>query len=223
VWTEEDDEEIEYGKWHFYDGQSCLAEEQKIHPPKTIDDIWPHWGEGVPTKLRRTFYTSSFSKNGVYHRARRCYASLELKWHSPRSVSSLRKDTRLLPSSHQSEWSGVYRIFSPDTTIDRFCGNDPTGTLYLGLAGTGEGNWSILRNRIQAIARRDHHATQSWSFSDLVRQKYPWESLAIEWACTGDRQSYKGEMHPVALMAESWLLHCYNDAYGEFPPLNQKG
>src|SRR6266852_4770834 len=85
VWTEEDDEEIEYGKWRFYDAKSCLAEEQKIHPPKTIDDIWPHWDEGVPTNLRKTFYTSSFFKGRVYHRARQCYASLELKWQWPRA------------------------------------------------------------------------------------------------------------------------------------------
>jgi len=32
VWTEEDDVEIEYGKWHCYDASDTLAEENKVHP-----------------------------------------------------------------------------------------------------------------------------------------------------------------------------------------------
>jgi hypothetical protein len=52
VWTEEDDkvdEKMQYGRWGRYTAKTTLAEEYKVHPPV----IWPHWSEGVPTKLRR--------------------------------------------------------------------------------------------------------------------------------------------------------------------------
>jgi hypothetical protein len=223
VWTEEDDVEIEYGKWHQFDAKTCLAEEHKVRPREANDDIWPHWSEGRPTFLRRNFYSDSFYNGRVHHRSRECYASLELKWSPAHALSFLRKNYRFLPGTHSREWSGVYRVFSPHTIIDRFCGKDPTGTLYLGLAGTGEMNWSILRNRIQSVVKKEHHATQNWMSSELISQKYPWESLHIEWAFTGERKNGKGELVPAATRAEGWLLWCYNDSYGEFPPLNQKG
>ena len=90
-------------------------------------------------------------------------------------------------------------------------------------AGTGARNWSILRTRIMAIIKRDHHATRNWTFSDLVQQKYPWNSLAIDWAySTGKRFTYEGEPLAESVMAAGWLLACYNSSYGESPPRNQK-
>ncbi len=73
------------------------------------------------------------------------------------------------------------------------------------------------------IAKQEHHATRGWSYRDLMRQKYPWETRAVEWAYTGDILNYRGETIPGAKMAEGWLLSCYNDSYGEYPPLNQEG
>jgi hypothetical protein len=79
VWTEENDLEIEYGKWQLFDAKTCLAEEHRMRPLEANDDIWPHWSEGRPTFLRRNFYSDSFYNGRVYHRPRECYASLELK------------------------------------------------------------------------------------------------------------------------------------------------
>jgi hypothetical protein len=138
-------------------------------------------------------------------------------------LSPLDGNFHLLPGNYKSEWSGVYRIFSPNTDIDRCCGKDPTGTLYVGMAGTRGGNWSILRTRIAAIAKRDHHTTENWAFSNVSRQKFPWETLAVEWAYTGSRPDHKGESVPAAILAERWLLGSYNDSFGEFPPWNQRG
>jgi hypothetical protein len=40
-----------------------------------------------------------------------------------------------------------------NTVIDRCCGKDPRGTLYLGLAGGRGRNWSILRTCIMHSRR----------------------------------------------------------------------
>ena len=213
---EKDDDEIEYGKLYVHN-----LEDNGLHPPKVTEDIWPHWSEGVPTRLRSTAWTPAFWHGKVYHKARPTQDSLELMWSAPQLLSVLSENYHLLPSGKfSSQWNGVYRLFLPDTIIDRFCGKDPTGTLYLGRAGSKRG-WSILRTRIQEIARGTHHATRG--FSDLVRQKYPWESLAVDWAYTGNILNYEGETIPGAKRAESWLLRCYNDSFGEYPPMNQEG
>ncbi len=222
VWTEADDEEIEYDKWYEFDAYTLVAEDKKVRPPRKEQDIWPHWSEGRPRTIRRKLGSPVFYLGKVRHRYRTYYASVELRWNAPHMSSSLKGNYHFLPRTVTSEWSGVYRIFSPDTTIDRSCGKDPTGTLYSGRAG-GEGkNWSILRTRIMAIVNRDHHATNLWSMSDSIQQRFPWNSLAIEWAYTGTRLNYEGKPVPEARLAETWLLASYNDSYGELPPWNQR-
>jgi len=223
VWTQDDDQELEYGKWHVYTAKTTLAEEYKIHPPQKPENIWPHWSEGVPTKLRRAIGSPRFYLKGVHYRYREHIEFVKLDWNYPRPLSSLRKNYRLLPSSYRSEWSGVYRIFSPDTTIDRCCGRDPTGTLYIGQAGSRGRSWSILRTRIMAIARAEHHAIMNASFCELIQQTFPLDSLSIEWAYTGKKINRKGEEYAEATLAETWLLACYNNSYGEYPPWNQGG
>jgi hypothetical protein len=221
VWTEKDDKEIEYGKWHRYTAKTTIAEEYKIHPPK--EDIWPHWSEGVPTKLRRKLGCPAFVLGAVHYRYPTYYASVDLDWNAPAKLSLLGRNYRLLPRNYRSEWSGIYRIFSPDTTIDRCCGKDPTGTLYLGQAGSRGRSWSTLRTRIMSIVKRGHHAIRNWNYNQPAKQKFPWESLAVEWAFMGKRLDLKGDSSTEALLAEAWLLACYADSYGEYPPWNQKG
>jgi hypothetical protein len=190
VQTEQDEDEIIYGNWEFT-AQDVLEEERKLFAAKKPKDIWPRWSDGVPAKLRRTYYCPSFTKNGVRYKSRQHCETLEFWWTSPRTISELGKNYGQLPSTRKYHWSGVYRIFILDTAIERLCGKDPTGTLYLGLAGTGSRSWSILRNRLMGVANGDHHAIREWRCND-------------------------------ALTAENWLLHCYRDTFGEFPPLNEK-
>jgi hypothetical protein len=214
--TDKDDEEIEYGKLHVHN-----LVESGLNQTDVTEDFWPDWREGVPTLLRSTGWAPAFSRGKVRYKARRIQDTLELTWSAPQPLSALSENAHLLPSGkYSSEWNGVYRLFLPNTTIDRFCGRDPTGTLYLGRAGSKRG-WSILRTRIQSLTRGTHHATQR--FSDLARQKYSWNSLAIEWAYTGDFVNYEGDTVPGSRRAESWLINCYNDSFGEYPPLNQEG
>jgi hypothetical protein len=70
VWTEEDDKKLWMkGKWYAKDN---LAEEDKVHPP----DIWPHWSEGIPTKLRR----KSLVVGDPPYRYREYYETLAFDW-----------------------------------------------------------------------------------------------------------------------------------------------
>ncbi|MBN8980533.1 MAG: hypothetical protein J0I29_04525 [Rhizobiales bacterium] len=223
--TGDDEEEIEYGKLYVFTPESESKEVADSLQQRTPGDIWPNWSEGVPTKLRRKVGSPAFFKDGVSYEYREYYETVELEWNLSRKLFVLRDNYNLLPShKHRSQWSGVYRIFCPETTIDRFCGKDPTGTLYLGRAGNGGRNWSILRTRLMAIANKEHHATSHWfGFPNHVQEKFPWNSLAVEWAFTGQRMDHKGEPQHAAILAETWLLASYNDSYGEYPPLNQKG
>lgn len=222
VWTEDDDEEVEYGKWYDFDGSTFVTEDNKVRPDHQKKDVWPHWNEGRPTFVCGKLGSPVFYHHGVRHRYREYYAAVEFRWNAPRMLSAIRSNYGLLPRTVSREWSGVYRIFCPGRTIDRSCGKDPTGTLYVGRAG-GEGkNWSILRTRIMAIVKREHHATNRWAVSDVLQQRFPWDSLAIEWAYTGTRTNYDGKPIPEARLAETWLLRSYDDSFGELPPWNQR-
>src|SRR5262249_25507537 len=77
VWTEQDDKDIKYGEWNVYTAKDTRTEEGKVHPPKVVEEIWPHWSEGIPTKLCRRTLSPSFY-NGVHHYAHECHTSLEL-------------------------------------------------------------------------------------------------------------------------------------------------
>jgi hypothetical protein len=191
----------------------------QISNDQKVQWLWPNWSQGVPTKLRKGTYT--FPPMQSY-----C-ETLELRWNGEYPLSLLRDDYSRLPGNYQNELSGVYRIFARGMIIDRCCGQDPTGTLYIGQAGSGNCR-STLRRRIRSIAKRQHHAFDNWRF--FVEDKFPWESLAVDWAYTGailDSMGNSvlnsiGDSVPEAPRAESWLLECYNHSFGEFPPWNQK-
>ncbi|HKV55630.1 MAG TPA: hypothetical protein VJN94_13430 [Candidatus Binataceae bacterium] len=181
-------------------------------------EIWPHWAQGIPTKLRIKVYSPFFVSGRVTHKATERCISLNLEWNQPCDVSAIKKHS--LPGNYKDEWRGVYRIFVPNKAIPRCCGEDPTGTLYIGRAGSERG-WSILRTRVGVIAQRDHHTIRN--ANEVIRRIYPWNSLAVQWAYTVGKQfNYKGELIPEAPMAESWLLACYRDSYGELPLWNEK-
>jgi hypothetical protein len=103
-----------------------------VDSPEELEEIWPNWSEGIPTRIRKVCYNPSED--------REYFETFEFKWRGPYMLSQLKTNVRLLPSGdYESEWGGVYRIFSPNTTIDRCCGNDPTGTLYLAVFSRSSG------------------------------------------------------------------------------------
>jgi hypothetical protein len=216
VWTETDDKELKYGKLYGFTAKTTLAEEYKIRPPR--QDIWPQWTEGIPSKLSRRLGSEAFVLGRVNHRYRPYYETVEFSWSWPYSLPDLRRNKRLLPNHS----SGVYRIFVPSKFIDRCCGKDPTGTLYLGRAGTKR-NWSNLRTRIKAIIRGGHHAIDNASYNKRIQEVFPAETLAVQWACFGKRILLNGKAEPAAELAEIWLLANYRDSFGEYPPWNEKG
>jgi hypothetical protein len=216
MWTEADDKEGQYGKLYRFTAKTTLAEEYKIRPPR--QDIWPHWGEGVPTKLSRELGCEPFFLGKVHHKYTSYYETLEFVWSRPYTFSELSGNKYNYPNHS----SGVYCVFAPNRFIERSCGRDPTGTLYLGCAGTKR-NWSNLRTRIKQIVRGGHHAVDNAHYHDLICKIYPAESLAVQWSYMGKRKTLKGEVEPSALLAETWLLACYRDSFGEYPPWNEKG
>jgi hypothetical protein len=137
------------------------------------------------------------------------HETLELKWRGGHRLSSLRgRSNRLLPSNK----SGVYRIFLPGTTIDRFCGKDP----HLVCRFSRRSRYADTFDY-----KKEHHATKAWHYNDELRNKYRWDALAVGWAVTQViHNANRKDVGPK--QAESWLLKCYNDSFGEYPPLNQK-
>jgi hypothetical protein len=191
---DQDDDEIEYGKWLEHTADEALAEARKALPP--LKNIWPHWNNGVPTKLRICLHSPAFSTGAAFHHERGSFDTVELQWSGSHMLTELESKPYLLPGSYANTWSGVYRLFAPVTAIDRCCGKDETGTLYIGLAGTGKRNSSNLRSRIRSILNKDHHATAHWNFNGAFPRKFPWEMLAIDWAYTEDRLNYEGKTIP---------------------------
>ncbi|HZT26757.1 MAG TPA: hypothetical protein VFA57_13745 [Pseudolabrys sp.] len=127
------------GCWNEYDAATVLAEEKKKSSTEQLNDIWPHWSEGVPNKLRRTGWAPPFRLGAVDHHGRLLTDTLELDWEHPHALSFLCENKNLLPGDYTSLWSGVYRVFAPETTIRRFAAKTPLARYTSdGLAVAGE-------------------------------------------------------------------------------------
>jgi hypothetical protein len=162
------------------------------------------------------------SVGNVRHYPIQYYESIEFKWNGQYTTPVLRNYHGFLPGDCTEQWSGVYRIFVPEVSINRCCGTDPTGTVYIGRAGNGLKNWSNLRTRIKSIATQEHHAIKNRGRAQ--RDKYPWDSLSVQWAYTNDKRVNRvGKIWAESVIGEGWLLWCYKDSFGELPPLNEKG
>ncbi len=222
---DQDEEDYEYGNWVSHDIYSALKELKQSYYNYECDpfEIWPNWADGVPTKLRRMVRIPGFVNAGIWHRDSYGYVSREYDWNVPRKIKDIKSNYSLLPRTSSGQWSGVYRIFAPDCAVDRCCGKDPTGTLYIGLAGVGKRNWSNLRSRIMALATGDHHAISKWHSAEAFRRMFPRDLLRVEWTFTQNTSGPNGKMIPEAPLAETLLLSCYRSAFGEYPPWNEKG
>jgi hypothetical protein len=115
---------------------------------------------------------------------------------------------------------GVYRLIglsesTPVTpaVIDRVCGRDQTGTLYIGCENFNFKIRGRLAQMIQSVRAREytgnHRAGRTMKHHPLLRERFPIEKLAVTWCY--DRH---------AAWAEQELLKCYRRSFGELPPLN---
>jgi len=186
VWTEEDDKEIKYGKWYTFTAKTTLAEEHKIRPPQELGE-WPRWGDRPPIRLSRELGATEFKLGSVWHRYMVYYEALDFVWSRPYTLSQL-ENKKYLPNHS----SGVYRLFALNKSIDRSCGKDDSGTLYLGCAGTKR-NWSNLRTRIDELVSGKHNAIRNVECNEIVQQLFPRDYLAVHWAYTGERKTYTAQ------------------------------
>ena len=104
--TQKDEKEVEYGKWHDYTPEDTFAELNPL--PPVLGDIWPHWNDGIPEKLRRQLGSPVFFRGKVKHNYRVYRQTLTFKWSPPFKLPDLRENTYLLPNNA----GGVYPLSS---------------------------------------------------------------------------------------------------------------
>jgi hypothetical protein len=136
---------------------------------------------------------------------------------------------RIIENSPGKRWSdlcrpdspGVYRLIALDpstpgtvpASLDRVCGIDLTGTLYIGAT-------SSLRRRLASLVLR-HRTDDPLSggsggyqrLSAKLARRFPRGLLAISWQRVLD----SGEMS-----RERALFHTYKARFGELPPMNDQ-
>ena len=216
----DDNEDVSQGEWT-YTIADALEEERRLRQ-HVVKELRPNWNDGVPIKFCLSVHIPSFSDGRVEYKGQSIFEKIELEWNGPCLLSFLEENENSLPGDNRNQRSGVYRIFVPNVAIERCCGPDRTGTLYVGRSGTGKG-WSTLRRRITEVVKGAHHKMSGITVSKTSMQKFPRKSLAVQWAYTDETTlNYKGQpMNGVAAKnAEYWLLHSYNDSFGELPPWN---
>jgi hypothetical protein len=124
--------------------------------------------------------------------------------------------------NHCKALSGVYRLIglaaeydlTARATVDRICGRDQTGTLYIGRSGTRptlQGRLGRLVNSLPKESGFTHNAARRLRETSLLSRKFPPSKLAITWCYTND---------PLTL--ERDLIAAYAESFGEAPPLNRQ-
>lgn len=135
---------------------------------------------------------------------------LHLNWHIYRVNAGYfsRKDVGYV---------GVYRLVALEVddaptrpaTIRRVCGEDRSGTLYI-----GEGGWLNQRlNQLRRSLRSEdtHGASRMWRDSAVLKSKFPLNKLRVAVLFT-----------PVGMSGhiEQDLIRAYLNSFGDTPPLN---
>jgi hypothetical protein len=109
-------------------------------------------------------------------------------------------------------------VTAAPVTVDRVCGQDQTGTLYIGRAGKPS-RLRVLVNSLIERSRRApyryysiHEAGKRIRTNSLLSRKFMPNRLAVTWA-----------FHRDPLRAEAKLFLLYFNSFGEAPPLNRQG
>lgn len=121
---------------------------------------------------------------------------------------------------------GVYRLVGlaeadlrQPATLDRICGRDETGTLYIGREGKNFAVRSRLSQTMRSLRQRgrysllstEHNAGYLLRTNTLLSRRFPNNKLAVAWSYD-DNPS----------IAENNLLVTYVESFGEAPPLNRQ-
>lgn len=122
-------------------------------------------------------------------------------------------------SARHHGFCGVYRLIALEVAgdlqrpakLNRLCGQDPTGTLYIGEAS----NLSSRLNQLRRSARK-YRSERSHGAISMLRQitrlDYPEEKLGVALMFTG--------RHTRSI--ERDLLNAYINSFGDTPPLNYR-
>jgi hypothetical protein len=116
---------------------------------------------------------------------------------------------------------GVYRLFavmneggfSNPVTFNRVCGQDDTGTLYIGKAGS-------LSDRLNQLRRSLLRRERSHGVAEMlrcIRPNIPTQRLAVALLFTG--RSFTGRSFT---SVERTLIDAYINTFGDAPPLNYR-
>jgi hypothetical protein len=141
--AEHDTDEAEYGAWEFT-AEDALNDERKLFPRKRPEDIWPHWSEGVPTTLRRTWETPPFSKNGVRHKPNLFTERVDLCWRHPRAFFRI-----------EERFSFVAE-FQNESAVERRVSHFHAGKTHRSLGRNRPDRHNLCRVRRHRIAKLVH-------------------------------------------------------------------
>jgi hypothetical protein len=114
--------------------------------------------------------------------------------------------------------SGVYRLIglaadddvTQAATLNRVCGQDPTGTLYIGHAGRLNERLNQLRRTLLSRHENSHGAIGALLSVTELASRFPPNRLAISLLDTGIRPRF----------VEGTLIRAYRNTFGDNPPLN---
>jgi hypothetical protein len=111
---------------------------------------------------------------------------------------------------------GVYILFGLETekrlapaTINRNCGQDQNGTLYIGEAGWLNQRLNQMRRSLRG--EDTHGASRMWRQSAILNSRFPSNKLGVAILLT------RVSMHP---WIERDLIRAYLNSFGDTPPLN---
>jgi hypothetical protein len=137
-----------------------------------------------------------------------------------RGNAKLPEKGRNISSKFGPSGSGVYRLIGLDgarkeASLDRICGCDRTGTLYIGCFENGYRISQLVRSLRPSGRRRYSRSSDEHTAGQRLRgrlsERFPSSHLAINWCHTAE---YK--------LAEALLLDAYEESFGEDPPLNRR-
>jgi hypothetical protein len=114
---------------------------------------------------------------------------------------------------------GVYRLIGlaaegdlkRPATLNRVCGQDTTGTLYIGESGSLNTRLNQLRRTLKS-REASHNAISMLRSIPLLKLKFSPNKLAIALLFTGRNTRF----------VESNLIEAYMNSFGDTPPLNYR-
>ena len=109
--------------------------------------------------------------------------------------------------------AGVYRLVAQGQTVRRACGDDNSGTLYIGKADALDARVCSLRATLRPdFVSATHGAGLLFNATRVLVDRYPLETLATTWAATSEP-------------SKCWagLIDAYLKEFGDAPPLNRHG